>query len=166
VSELIGLIEFYDIRGWESWGDTDAGSEALGMVDSDDDESPDIYRTVEEAVKANPERALQELANHLGLPYHRMREYEEKRMAVAAPTASTVKRKPDAAMLDPEDQRAKASRPGAPNATQWLPSMDVTLDSRLSLAEPTNTKPAEETTPEPLQTLGFLKQLDQNNNAH
>jgi hypothetical protein len=131
VSELIGLIEFYDIRGWEQWGDTDSDGYYPSTDDSDGDESPEIYGTVQEAAEGCPERALQALADYLDLPYDRMQEYEEKRKAVAASTASTVKRKPDAAMLDPGDQRAKASRPCPPPATQSLPSMDVALDSGL-----------------------------------
>jgi hypothetical protein len=55
-----------------------------------------MYGTVEDAVKANPERALQALATHLGLPYKEIRESEERREAVAARMPSSVKRKPDA----------------------------------------------------------------------
>jgi hypothetical protein len=114
VPTLADLIEFYGIRDWESWGDTDSDSEALGIVDADDSESSNIYESVEEAVKDNPERALKALANQLELPYDRMREHEEKRLTIAARTPSSAKRKPDAAMLAAEDQRAKASRPRPP----------------------------------------------------
>jgi hypothetical protein len=156
VSKLVRLIKYYDIQGWEQWRDVDSDTGGLSMDDSDGDESPELYRTVQEAVEGNPERALQALAEYLGLRYDRMEEYQERWKTSETRAASAVKRKPGAAMLGPGDQRTKTSRPRPPPALQSIPVMDATLHSGLSLAELTgNVKPQEETTPEPSQVLGY-----------
>lgn len=70
--QLVGLVEFYRITGWQTWG---AGYKIND--DLDIGEPLQLHFTVHDAVHARPEMALQELASYLGLEYSRIKEIME-----------------------------------------------------------------------------------------
>lgn len=66
---MVELVEFYKIQGWQNWGSIHEEND-----DSDDDDPSQHYSTVNDAVSANPEIALERLASYLGLMYSRIKQ--------------------------------------------------------------------------------------------
>jgi hypothetical protein len=76
--ELLYLIQFYDIQGYEYWGrDEDyfassPGSDLDGLSDKTDSDSDSCLQqiSIKEAVRKYPRVALDELASTLGIMFH------------------------------------------------------------------------------------------------
>lgn len=126
---LVSLLEFYDVQGYQYWGQTE--------YDPTDDSSDDSDISLEDAVEAHPGIAIDELASILGLPigdirsFHeraaRHRRQQQERISAAKRRAAT-----DAPMGE-TTKRARESPP-APNN---LPMNELLLSSsKSSRSEP------------------------------
>ena len=90
------LLQYYDLTGWKYWDthssdleSTDSEAENSDLsVESTSSSSPSQSPTLEAALKAHPDLALQEIAEELGLDYDRIRSTVQTRKNARARRAS------------------------------------------------------------------------------
>jgi len=79
---LIYLVQFFDIHGYEHWGegiyDFDDSPDTGSNSTSDSDDSSQYTPSLKDAIRKHPIRAIEELAARLGIEFEKIREFYDK----------------------------------------------------------------------------------------
>lgn len=149
--DLNYLLRFYNLSGWKSWGScssdlesSDSESENSTFAKSPSSEPssqksaqssptssfPQQPRTLEDAIDAHPELALQEIAEEIGLDYNRIestvQEYKVYRAQQALIQAPLKRSTPPKLTRDPSLKRQRREpRPSPPTPIPVLTLEDL-----------------------------------------
>ena len=127
---LVRLVHFYDIdiTDWVTWDDDEDDSES----ESDEDDSSKAPPKTERAVDLHQERAIEEVADELGLDYERIQATMSRADLYQAPVPTPSKRKQSPTTDAPRIIKPKYNSP--PFAIQRVPTKEL-LENDKSFAK-------------------------------
>ena len=126
------LIQFYDIRGHEYWGESIYDFSMSHDMDSnsasESDDSSQETLSLEDAIINYPERAIEELAARVGIAFERIRDFYDKMAKYKQrPQQQAAKRQPQEVFFTYKagEKRAKRESPPLPIPSVSFPPQSV-----------------------------------------